>query len=265
MKVLATNILSDSVYHPIIDSLYNQYHIYHFEDDKKNLNQESFRVFTGQLNDIHFFEDCVNQVDAILFFIERPVNEDESLRNLLDKIKLVLDVGIQHNKKLIFLSDSHKELISITDIQNDGEWRSNSQHSNWVRFQYLVEQEVERAIAENTEVTIVWHTPLIQKIELDSDMKIRSYSLHTYEEDLFSILVRLLNGNEKWKNKYILLGKAFPSNKPIYFVPKKKSWFQNLFSTKIEREWNVVSESILKNDLINNSNIILEKTKPSSD
>ena len=259
MKVLATNILSGSIYGTLVDSLHNQYNVYHFEDDRQVANQEKTNIFSGELNDIHFFEECLIEVDVVLFFIEKPVFEDEKLRELLDKIKLTVDIGIQQNKKIIFISDANKELIALTDIQSEEEWRSNNQHSNWVRFQYLVEQEIERAIAEHAEVTIVWHTPIIKETKASLGTKTSSYLLSTHEADLFSVIDQLLTVKEDWESKYVLLGKAFPTSKPIYTLPKKKNWFQSLFFKRVEGEWNIVSESILKSDLVNKTNIIFEK------
>jgi len=254
LNILITGAPEASSYASIVGRLCISYPTYLFQTEMPVKEGAKFTLLQGSSDDISLFESAFQQVDLTTLFLEKPKSGDLRLIPLLEKVKLTLDIGIHLNKKVLIVSDANKELTALTDKQGKGEWRSSSENSNWVRFQYLVEQEVERARAENLETTILWHSPIQKEKTIYQSINApTSFCLNTSENQLFAEITYLVEHKGGWKDKYFLAGEPSPTDLRPFHQPKRKSFFQKLFGKKesTNTQWNVVDKSFIENDLPN--------------
>lgn len=269
MNILISGVAHQSYYLPVYDELTHHHDIYVFKDDiSSNVTLSSntsskFSLLDGSTKDILSFESTLQKVNFVVFFLARPEENDNEWIQLFEEVKLTIDVCIEHKKPLLIISDGNKEVIALSGSQPEAEWRPNSKHSNWVRLQYLIEQEIERANAEELNASIIWHTPIQKTSDVPTKEQYDNSEylqlsctiidlVHQINDSLISFSTTIKVANS------LVISELLPTTeKPV--LEKKKNFFQQFFSKTSKRSnWNIIAKS---NPMFSTVESLIQKNK----
>lgn len=212
MSLLIVNLLNykhNSPYFSVISTLSEQNKLLLFADSslQKILPQNHKAIFCdGSPANLLQVEALLTKATHLLLFVEKTEKNTE-LNRLLTETRAILNQSISLNKKTIVVSDAHKEVQRITEKNNSKEWRPEKQHGNWVWFQYLLEQEIARARAENLACTLLQHAPLSSSPPPNTKKKQAAYLLTFPTDALSKLLTKNLTQNHIFSNATYFLSK----------------------------------------------------------
>lgn len=200
-------------------------------------------LLDGDTHDILWLEKKMSLADATILFLEKETSKGKALTELLEQVSEVLNVAIHiKHKKVLVITDGEQEILR--QLTGENEWRSNHQHSNWVRLHYLIEQEIHRARIEGLEATRVTHAPFVSPLHFDegtSGNLSNAFILTMSEKALFGQIHRLILEEETLKPRYFF---SAPPHAIIYRFPEHRSFWQRLIGQKQEKSpWYIGDDS----------------------